>query len=177
MNLLFGFSGRIGRAQWWLAQLVVLVVIIFCAGAAGVVGARSGPVDPDAGLLGGAPLAILAIVLASVVLILWINLASCVKRFHDRGKSGFWVLIVLIPYIGQIWQVVECGFLAGTPGGNDYGGDTDGFGFADDLEDSGTAYASIPLPRPEPAPATRLTPRPSATGRRAAAAGFGRRGL
>ena len=28
MDLLFGFSGRIGRAQWWLVQLVAIPVII-----------------------------------------------------------------------------------------------------------------------------------------------------
>ena len=44
-----------------------------------------------------------------------------IKRFHDRDKSGWWVLIVLMPIIGAIWMLVELGFLAGTPGPNRFG--------------------------------------------------------
>ncbi len=46
-----------------------------------------------------------------------------IKRWHDRDKSGWWVLIALIPCIGGIWTLVECGFLPGTPGENQYGPD------------------------------------------------------
>jgi uncharacterized membrane protein YhaH (DUF805 family) len=44
-----------------------------------------------------------------------------IKRFHDRDKSGWWVLIGLIPLIGAIWLLVELGFLKGTPGPNRFG--------------------------------------------------------
>jgi len=44
-----------------------------------------------------------------------------IKRFHDRDKSGFWYCVCFVPYVGVIWQVVECGFFPGTPGGNRYG--------------------------------------------------------
>jgi uncharacterized membrane protein YhaH (DUF805 family) len=44
-----------------------------------------------------------------------------IKRFHDRDKSGWWVLITLIPIIGAIWILVELGFLKGTPGLNRFG--------------------------------------------------------
>ena len=36
------------------------------------------------------------------VLIIWPFLATSVKRLHDIGKSGWWVLINLIPMIGSI---------------------------------------------------------------------------
>ena len=39
-----------------------------------------------------------------------------IKRFHDRDKSGWWVLIWLIPIIGAIWLLIELGFLKGNPG-------------------------------------------------------------
>ena len=32
MDLLFGFSGRIGRLQWWLAQLAILVILVVSVG-------------------------------------------------------------------------------------------------------------------------------------------------
>ena len=44
-----------------------------------------------------------------------------IKRFHDRDKSGWWVLIVLIPIIGAIWLLIELGFLKGTLGPNRFG--------------------------------------------------------
>ena len=43
------------------------------------------------------------------------------KRFHDRNKSAWWVLIGFVPVIGGLWVFVECGFLAGTPGPNRFG--------------------------------------------------------
>ena len=39
-----------------------------------------------------------------------------IKRFHDRGKSGWWVLVFLIPVIGFIWMIVEMGILEGDAG-------------------------------------------------------------
>jgi uncharacterized membrane protein YhaH (DUF805 family) len=55
------------------------------------------------------------------VILLWISLAITVKRFHDRDKSGWWALINLLPVIGQIWILIECGFLKGTEEDNRYG--------------------------------------------------------
>jgi hypothetical protein len=46
-----------------------------------------------------------------------------VKRWHDRDKSGWWVLIGLIPVIGGLWMIIECGFLKGTEGSNRFGPD------------------------------------------------------
>ena len=54
---------------------------------------------------------------------LWPSLAVYAKRWHDRGKSGWWTLIILIPIVGAIWMLVECGFLKGTDGANDFGAD------------------------------------------------------
>jgi uncharacterized membrane protein YhaH (DUF805 family) len=46
-----------------------------------------------------------------------------IKRFHDRDKSGWWVLINLIPCLGFVWFIVECGILPGTKGKNRFGPD------------------------------------------------------
>ena len=63
------------------------------------------------------------VILAFGVLVTWISLAIAVKRYHDRDKSGWWVLIIFLPVIGGIWYLIECGFLRGTDGNNDYGPD------------------------------------------------------
>jgi uncharacterized membrane protein YhaH (DUF805 family) len=57
------------------------------------------------------------------VLATGISIAVAVKRYHDRNKSGWWVLIVFVPVIGGLWYLIECGFLRGTPGPNNYGPD------------------------------------------------------
>lgn len=50
------------------------------------------------------------------------SIAVAVRRMHDLGKSGWWVLIVLIPILGVLimiyWFVQR-----GTEGANDYGPD------------------------------------------------------
>jgi uncharacterized membrane protein YhaH (DUF805 family) len=65
------------------------------------------------------PLAMLAVVGASV----WPGIAVGAKRFHDRGKSGWFLLIFLIPIIGLLWLPIELGFFRGTVGRNRFGPD------------------------------------------------------
>jgi uncharacterized membrane protein YhaH (DUF805 family) len=62
-----------------------------------------------------------------VLILLWPSLAIQIKRFHDRDKSGWWVLLNLIPIIGPIWLFIELGFLPGTPGPNRFGNPLSGF--------------------------------------------------
>jgi uncharacterized membrane protein YhaH (DUF805 family) len=117
-KFLFRFDGRVSRAPYWLALLAVLLVdsITF-----GIVGGFE--------LFDGDTLAIerkdpsrlwaLLVVPPS----LWIGLVLSVKRWHDRNKSGRWVLINLVPVVGWLWHLIECGFLRGTIGPNRFGQD------------------------------------------------------
>ena len=119
-DLLFGFQGRANRAKWWLVALSVFVVemIVFAAIAGGA--AMSGDPQEIASAIG--PIAG-GVIFVMVVLATWIHIAVAVKRYHDRNKSGWWVLIVFLPVIGGLWYLIECGFLRGTPGPNTYGPD------------------------------------------------------
>jgi len=48
------------------------------------------------------------------------SIAVTVRRLHDQGKSGWFYLISLVPYVGGfIVLVFMC--LEGTPGPNEYG--------------------------------------------------------
>ena len=98
--LFFDFEGRIDRRQWWTGAILLFVVSIV------------------AGLLFGKGGLIPAII---NVLIVIAGLSLHVKRFHDRGKSGWWVLVFFIPVIGFVWMIVEMGLLSGDPGPNRYG--------------------------------------------------------
>ncbi|MDP3084907.1 MAG: DUF805 domain-containing protein [Rubrivivax sp.] len=57
------------------------------------------------------------------MLLLWPAVAVSIKRWHDRDKSGWWVLIVLLPLVGWLWALIDNGFLAGTRGANRFGDD------------------------------------------------------
>lgn len=58
----------------------------------------------------------------------WPNLAVGIKRCHDRGRSGWFLLIGLVPLL-NLWLAVELMFLRGTVGSNRFGPDPlDGLG-------------------------------------------------
>jgi len=111
--LFTSFEGRINRAKWW-AGIAVLLVIGMVALAIDnyVIGVTFFPEFPY-----GYVYAIWGI--ASI----YFGLALYAKRWHDRDKSGWWTLILLVPVIGAVWFLVEQGILEGTPGDNSYGPD------------------------------------------------------
>jgi len=51
-----------------------------------------------------------------VLLSLWPSWAVGAKRCHDRGRSGWFQLIVLIPFVGPLWLLIELVFLPGVEG-------------------------------------------------------------
>jgi uncharacterized membrane protein YhaH (DUF805 family) len=116
---LFSFDGRISRSTYWgiiLLQFGAFIAYAFIAIPIRIVennmdGGASVILSAFSGLLS------LAFGLAWVV----ISLASQVKRWHDRDKSGWWLLITFVPFIGSIWAFIELGCLAGTDGRNSYG--------------------------------------------------------
>lgn len=59
----------------------------------------------------------------TLLVLAWVELAVAAKRWHDRNKSVFWILFSFIPIIGQLWAVVELGFIKGTKGQNRFGAD------------------------------------------------------
>ena len=119
-NLLFSFQGRVNRAKFWLVHVVmwVIVAVVFAV----IAGSAAMSPDPSAALESVG--AVGAIVLLVVyILALWIGLAIAAKRWHDRNKSAWWILIVFVPVVGGLWYLVECGFLRGTTGPNKFGPD------------------------------------------------------
>jgi uncharacterized membrane protein YhaH (DUF805 family) len=119
-NLLFGFRGRITRAKFWLVALAIFVVELILFAALG--GNAAMWANPQAALAAIGPVAGIVFLIFGVV-VTWISLAVAVKRYHDRDKSGWWVLIIFVPVIGGLWYLIECGFLRGSEGHNNYGHD------------------------------------------------------
>jgi uncharacterized membrane protein YhaH (DUF805 family) len=105
------FNGRARRTEYWMFALftiaisIVLGLLDLMLGLTFVEGTTSGWL----GLIYG-----LATLLPS--------LGVGVRRLHDTGRSGWWLLIGLVPLVGAIVLIV---FLAqpGNPGSNAYGPD------------------------------------------------------
>lgn len=58
--------------------------------------------------------------LAGLLLLLFPGMMINIKRSHDRGRSGWFSLLLLVPII-SIWPLVELGFLKGDEEENDFG--------------------------------------------------------
>ena len=111
-NLYFNYSGRINRQPYWWGSLalgLVQVVLLFLIAAVLGTGFNTTNFKVLEGLWS--------------LLFLYPALAVTTKRWHDRDKSGWWSLILLVPVVGAIWMTVECGFLRGTDGLNRFGPD------------------------------------------------------
>jgi len=102
---LFSFKGRIQRLHYWLFTLVMLIIILVPAYV--LFESFSEEANNFVNLMS--------------LIFLWPNLAVQAKRWHDRNKSAFWLLINFVPFIGTLWAIIENGFLAGTTDTNRYG--------------------------------------------------------
>ena len=112
------FAGRATRTEFCMftAPLLVLYAAISILATGKLVDLT----DPSTGFLGDAAarLAILLLGSASVVP----YLALQVRRFHDQNRSGWLVLVNLIPMVGSAAALaMMC--LRGTPGPNRFGPD------------------------------------------------------
>lgn len=102
------FKGRSSRAEYWYFVLFHIIIGLVLA----VIDNALGTYLPGSeyGLLSG--------VYSLAVLVP--SLAVSVRRLHDTGKSGWVLLIVLIPLIGLLWLIVLM-MMDSEPGENGYG--------------------------------------------------------
>jgi uncharacterized membrane protein YhaH (DUF805 family) len=104
------FSGRARRAAFWYFVLFNIIVTIVLALIDTLLGTTTGV--SSFGILSG----IYSLAVLIPTLALW------VRRLHDIDRTGWWVLINLIPLIGTIVLLVFA-LTPGTPGSNRYGPD------------------------------------------------------
>ncbi len=119
MDLFLSLEGRIGRGKFWLGILGLIVAQLVLGMILSIAGLMS--VDPETGMPVGTGYWI-GIGLLCLVL-LWPSICIYGKRYHDRDKSAWWMLIVFIPIVGWLWQLIECGLLKGSDGPNRFGDD------------------------------------------------------
>jgi uncharacterized membrane protein YhaH (DUF805 family) len=101
------FQGRARRKAFWMFALFNIIAIVVLTSVEGFIGLRG---DGGYGILSG--LYSLAVILPA--------LALAVRRLHDTGRSGWWILIGLIPLVGPIVLLVFY-VQDSQPGANQYG--------------------------------------------------------
>lgn len=109
-HLLFSAKGRIPRSTYWyfnLSMLGLTLIAIFVDRLCSTYVKNTGY-----GIISG------------ILTLVWVITGICVyvKRFHDRGRSGWFILLLLVPIV-NIWPVIELAFLKGRSGPNKYGAD------------------------------------------------------
>lgn len=102
------FSGRARRKEYWMFALFNFIFLIVAMMLDNVFGLTVGKL----------PYGVFYFLYAIAVLIP--GLAVAVRRLHDVGKSGWMILIALIPLIGAIWLLVLM-VTDSNPGINQYG--------------------------------------------------------
>ena len=98
------FSGRASRSEYWWFYLFTGLVSLGLGLLVGSLGDT-----PAALLLGLLPIGLIIP-----------GLATLIRRMHDSGRSGWWLLTALIPVLGVISLLVLT-LLPSTPGANRYG--------------------------------------------------------
>lgn len=126
LSMFTNLNGRIGRQSWWLGLIALVVaqwVIMFILTM--LFGQDMTQEVTDSGFSYQSNLSPVGAILMFLIMIpfIWFGICLSGKRWHDRGKSAWWILINLIPIVGGIWALVENGFLKGTDGPNQYGPD------------------------------------------------------
>lgn len=102
------FNGRARRKEYWMFFLFNIIISIALIIVDGILGTSAAP--GAMGLFGA--IYLLALLIPGI--------AVAVRRLHDTGRSGWWILIGLVPFVGGIILIV---FLVqdGTPGDNQFG--------------------------------------------------------
>lgn len=104
------FSGRARRKEFWYFVLFNMIFAVVAWGLDYVLGITIQDLNYG------------PIYLVYVLAIILPNLGVAIRRLHDIGKSGWWILIELIPLIGSIWLIVLFA-KQGESGENKYGPD------------------------------------------------------
>ncbi|WP_212748516.1 DUF805 domain-containing protein [Pseudoalteromonas rubra] len=102
------FKGRARRKEYWLFMLCNLIVMIVL----GLIDMMLGLYSEEAGVGLVSGLYALAVIIPSI--------AVGVRRLHDIGRSGWWLLLTFVPLVGPLVLLVF-NVMDSKPGENEYG--------------------------------------------------------
>ena len=105
LSIFLSVKGRVSRRTFWLYGVLALLGLgLLCTALLGIAGVEPSRIEIIVNLL-----------------LVWPAIAVSAKRWQDRDRSPWWVLITLIPVIGWAWALIDNGFVRGTPGPNRFG--------------------------------------------------------
>jgi uncharacterized membrane protein YhaH (DUF805 family) len=103
MQKYLSFKGRAGRNELWIVLVTLLVV-------------------GNAGYFVGLLMHSIAIAILFLLAVLWPSIALAVRRWHDHGRSGWSILLQIIPIV-NLWCLYMLAFRHGERGDNRFGAD------------------------------------------------------
>jgi uncharacterized membrane protein YhaH (DUF805 family) len=110
-KLLFSYDGAIGVKQFWMGLLGGLATTMALAAALGLIMGLSFALFSVPPYLQERTIIAASVLIAAYAIMT--QLAVTIKRCHDRGRSGWWCLLTLVPFVGLAWVVFDLGM---TPG-------------------------------------------------------------
>ena len=102
------FEGRARRKEYWFFVLFNIIIGIVLA----LIDRQTGTLNPETGVGFLSGIYSLAVLIPTI--------AVAIRRLHDTDRSGWWLLILLVPIIGGLVLLVFF-VLDGTPGSNQFG--------------------------------------------------------
>jgi uncharacterized membrane protein YhaH (DUF805 family) len=119
MKQLFSFKGRMGRSKFALTFLSAFLLLVLTYVLEGLLLPITEPSSEHTAATLSLELFVTGILVVLIWCSVWILSASWAKRLHDIGVSGWYQLILLVPFLNYLMMVVL--FLPGTSAGNKYG--------------------------------------------------------
>jgi uncharacterized membrane protein YhaH (DUF805 family) len=111
INQYFDFSGRARRKEYWMFTLFSLIITWTLSILDFVFETYT-----------------FSIISSIYALLIFIpSLAVLLRRLHDIGKSGWYFLLIFLPFIGWIWLIVLL-CMEGEQGPNEWGENPKGIG-------------------------------------------------
>ncbi len=128
---LFSIRGRIPRAAFWGTMILIVILTLFIYVMTSLIATPGAHLYVPGGGLNHVldsifktpnnVNSIFALRMAWLVVVSWIALALQIKRWHDLEKTGWLVLVNLVPVIGTVLSLLVLGFVPGRSAANKFG--------------------------------------------------------
>jgi nitrate/nitrite transporter NarK len=128
---LFTFAGRIPRAAFWGMMILIGILTLFVYLMTSLIATHGAHLyAPGEGIhhiiqsvffVPNANPYFLSFRIAWLLVVGWVCVALQIKRWHDLGKTGWLVLINLVPAVGTLISLIVLGFFKGNSDSNKFG--------------------------------------------------------
>ncbi|EOT1230309.1 DUF805 domain-containing protein [Listeria innocua] len=103
------FSGRAPRSAYWYVvvwNVIIFAVLYFLAFVFGISIFMESALGGTGIASSGGALFMMVLILLYLLAVLLPTISLMVRRLHDSGKSGLYLLLDLIPFVGSIIMLV-----------------------------------------------------------------------